>query len=488
MTLQTPPPGSGKTPIDPASGELPSALPGNARPARPSLAAAATAAAHTFEGLKPPPLPQRWVPWVVALLILGALGAALTFWQPGPPRKLVMSTGQPNGGYAAFGAQYKAALAKNGIELELRVSDGAVDNLQRLVDPKSGVDVALFQGGLPQIPGSENLMSLGHMFYEPIWLFTNGPKPLTDLRSLRGKRIAVGAQGSGTHVSAMTLLKTYGMDEAPTELYEYTGSVAADALRNEMVDAAFFVASPQAPIIVELLSDSHIHLTSFVRAEALARHAPHLTRITMPAGVVVPAKDLPPHDATLLATTALLLARKDLHPVLIDLLIEAAKEVHGQGSILSRPGEFPNANPSAFALSQEAERFYKEGPGLFRRYLPLAHAIWAQRLLFIALPALAILGPILHFAPIVWRWHMRRRIYRWYGELRAIEDAVVSNRGDVKEQMRRLYFIDRQLQHMGTPLAFTSDLYSLRAHLHFVHDLLEERIGEMSRQRLSASM
>ena len=438
-----------------------------------------------LDAFKPPPLPQRWVPWVVAGLLLGGLAIGLTWLQPPPPKRVVISTGSLGGGYHTFAKQYKDALGKHGIELELMPSAGAVENLERLVDPNSGVDAVLFQSGLPNTDKTGKIVSLGHMFFEPIWVFSNGPKPITDIRELKGLRVAVGAKGSGTETVALELLRTYGADDLPTRLFELSGQAAVTALREGAIDAAFFVQSPKAPITVELLRDKRIQVASFERADAITRMSPYLRRITLPAGVVDPVADLPARDVSLVATTAVLLSRDNLHPVVTDLLIEAAREVHGPGSVLAAPGFFPNNAPGQFPLSREAQRFYKEGPGALREYLPLSTAIWTQRLLFLMLPAFAILAPLLHFGPIAWRWHMRRRIYRWYGELRLIEDAVTENRGDTKQQFRRIFFIDKQLQSMGTPLAFSNDLYSLRAHLRFVHDMLEERIGERTRAVLT---
>lgn len=440
-----------------------------------------------LEAFKPPPLPQRWVPWLIGALVIGGLTAGLTWLQPPHPKRVVVSTGITGGGYHAFAQQYKAALAKHDISLELMPSAGAVENLGRLSDPNSGVDAALFQSGLPNTDKTGKIVSLGHMFYEPIWLFSNGTKPITDIRELAGLRVAVGASGSGTEAVALDLLKTYGVNELPTRLFELSGQAAVKALRDGAVDAAFFVQSPKAPITVDLLRDKKIKVANFERADAMVRMSSYLRKITLPAGVVDPVADLPAQDVTLVATTAVLLAREDLHPVIMDLLIEAAREVHGPGSVLAPPGMFPNNQPGQFELAREAQRFYKEGRGTLRDYLPLTTAIWTQRLMFLMLPALAILGPILHFGPIVWRWHMRRRIYRWYGELRLIEDAVTGNRGDAKQQLRRIFYIDKQLQSMGTPLAFSNDLYSLRAHLRFVHDMLEERIGERSRAILTGA-
>lgn len=430
---------------------------------------------------------SRWTILAVLALTLLGLFLAFKYAQPVPPKRVVMTTGTAGGGYHTFGEAYRAQLARHGITLELMPSAGAVENLERLKNRASGVDLALFQSGLPSDPAQKGIASLGHMFYEPIWIFTNGSKPLSDIRELAGLRVAVGVKGGGTHAVAMDLLKEYQVDQLPTQMFELAGAQAAEALEKGTIDAAFFILSPKAPVALRLLKNPKIHLASLARANAMVRRSPYLQRVDLPAGSVDPVADLPPRDVSLVATTAVLLAREDLHPMVIDLMVEAAREVHSPGSVLSGPGHFPNTEPGQFPLSSEAARFYKEGPGFLRQYLPLSTAIWGQRMLFIGLPLLAVLGPIAHFAPIVWRWQMRRRIYRWYGELRSIEDAVMAGRGDTNEQLRRLHLIDERLSSMGTPLAFSADLYSLRAHLHFVHNLLEERMAGGSRARLAAA-
>jgi len=444
-----------------------------------------------------PVRPAGFNPWwlaTLAALALATLAATAFLLKPIPPSRVVISTGSAGGGYQTFAEQYRVELAKHGIELELRPSTGAVENLNRLSDPNSGVDLALFQTGLPTPAGQQSIVMLGHVFYEPMWLLTHAGKEITDIRELAGKKVAIGPVGSGSNVVATALIKDYGLDQpadnggrGQIEFFEIGGYPAIEALESGALDAAFFLTSPKAPIVAKVLSNPKLHLVSLSRADAMTRRAPYLHKLVLPAGSIVPHDDLPPKDVTLVATTAVLLAREDLHPLVIDLMVEAARQVHGSGSILAAPGLFPNTAPGPFPLSSEAERYYKNGPGFLRQYLPLSQAIWAQRLLFFALPLVAFVGPIAHFGPIAWRWHMRRRIYRWYGELHLIEAAVMAGRGDSKDQLRRLHQIDAQLVSTGTPLAFSADLYSLRAHLHFVHNQLEERIAQVSRARLAAS-
>jgi TRAP transporter TAXI family solute receptor len=426
----------------------------------------------------PRPTASRFVPHAVGAAVIAAVLAVVAqFWEPAPPERVVMSTGPDGGAYEPFAQRYRDSLALHGVTLELRSSSGAAENLDRLRDPASGIDVAIVQSGLAGNARDASLMSLGNLFLEPVWLFSPARMPIEDIRQLGGKRIAIGAIGSGTHAIATAALRLYGQDAAPTRMIAIGGSDAGQALRSDAVDAAFFVGAPDSPAIAALLRDPDVRMLSLHRADALARRMPALSKVVLPAGVIDPVTDIPARDVTLVAATAMLVARDDLHPVIVDLLVEAAREVHGAGTILTAPGTFPNPTPGAFALSPDAERYYRDGPGLLRRYLPTWAAVWVHRLLFIGIPLLAIFGPLLHFAPLVWSWHMRRRIYRWYGELKLIEAAVRDGRGDAAAQLRRLGEIDERLKRLRTPNSFGADLYLLRSHVHFVRDLLSRPLA-----------
>jgi len=195
----------------------------------------------------------------------------------------------------------------------------------------------------------------------------------------------------------------------------------------------------------------------FRRAEAWERRFPAFTLLKLPAGAIDLAQQLPPQDVHLLGLTASLGASSDLHPVIVDLLLGAAREVHGGGSVLWRPGQFPNGLARELPLDIDAERFYKSGPSLLQRYLPLWVAVWVERALFVVLPLLADGVPLMRLLPWAYRWGMRRRIYRWYGELSFIERGLLDQRGDRAAQIRRLDDIERRIAALRVPPAFASE-------------------------------
>jgi len=413
---------------------------------------------------------------VVALLLTGGLIAL--FWKPAPPKVVVMSTGPVDGAYHAFGLQYQQILGRAGIRLVLRPSSGAVENLERLRRRQENVTIALVQGGISRGDEGGTIESLGGMFYEPVWVFLRAGAGITGLPGVSGKRIAAGAPGSGTRVLADSLFAaSMFTDGPPPTLVDAGGLAAARALLAGEVDAAMFVSAPDAPAVQQLLRAPGITLFSFRRAEAFTRHFPYFTRIELPEGAVDLGRVLPPVDTTLVASTASLVVASDIHPVIVDLMLDAARQVHGRGSLVARPGQFPSAAAPEYPLSADAERFYKSGPSGLTRYLPFWAVVWIQRLLFLGLPILAVGIPLLRFMPALYSWSIRRRIYRWYGELAFIERAAATGQGDRRLQQQRLDQIDGRVRAMRVPPAFASEAYTLKMHVQMVMRLVANPHG-----------
>lgn len=385
-----------------------------------------------------------------------------------------MSTGALDGAYHAFALRYKAHLAQYGITLDLRPSAGSVENLQRLKSGADGVSLALVQGGMADAEGAPGLMTLGSMFYEPAWIFYRSDKELDLGAQLRGKRIAIGPEGSGTRAVGLMVTRATGLAQPPTVLSELGGTAAAEALEAGRLDAVFYVASADAPAVRRLLAAPGVRLLGARRAEALARRIPFLHRLTLPEGAADLARNVPPRDLEMLAVTANLLAVEDLHPVIVDLLLEGAKQVHGGAGLFQRAGEFPAPRDLDLPLSADAERFYRGNPSLLRRYLPFWAVVWINRFIVVGIPLLILAVPFLRFVPALYQWRMRRRIYRWYGELRFIEIDVRRGAGAPAEWRARLERLEQQVDALRVPHAYSSEHYELMLHIRMVRDLMRE--------------
>ena len=406
-------------------------------------------------------------PVVVAVAL--ALFFAFQFVEPGPPDRVVMATGAVDGGYHMFAQRYKEILARDGVTVDLRISAGSQENVSRLMDEKSDVEVGFFQGGSAFATNAPSLRSLGSIYYEPLWVFYRGTE-VRDFGGLKGKRLAIGPEESGTRALALQLLAVNATVMPPTALLPESGVKANEMLLQGTLDAVFIVGPPESPLVEQLVSAHGIRLLSLERAEAYTRRFPYLTRLTLPRGVFDFVSNNPAQDVTLVSPTANLLVRDTLHPALAFLLMRAAKEIHGNAGLLNKIGEFPAPLNSEFPLTSEAERYYTTGPPFLQRYLPYWIAVMVDRLWIILLPALALLVPITKIIPPLYRWRVRSRIYRWYARLKELELELEDDLPleKLKELLERLDQIERSVNRINTPLAYSDNLYAFKQNVNLV--------------------
>jgi len=408
------------------------------------------------------------------LLIALGLGIAIAFVKPAVPHTLTITAGAPGSAFYKTAEEYRDILARDGVKLEILPSQGVEENLDRLRTPTFQVDVGFVQSGLADDQEIDNLVSLGSIYYEPIWVFYRGAKAVDQLNQLGGLRIAIGAQGGGTRVLALRLLKENGIDANSATLLEIGNEEAVQALREGKVDAAFILGNSSAPIVRELLQTPRISIVNFSQADAYTRVFPYLYKLVLPRGTLDLGKNLPAHDITLVGATADLIARDDLNSALSDLLIEAAQEVHGGPGLFRHAGEFPDPREHDFAMSDDALRFYKSGRRFLNRHLPFWLANIVDRAVVLLVPIVALVIPGLRLAPAFYRWRIRSRLYRWYGALMAVEaDMVDEPTAQQREELlKRIDVIEANVDKSKMPVFIADQVYGLRAHIGFVRDRL----------------
>ena len=413
------------------------------------------------------------------LLAIGAFWLAAQFIQPAPPQRMIISTGGEGGAYQRFAARYKDVLARYDIELVEKPSAGSTENLQRLRDPAFAVDAAFIQGGTARPGEDDDLVSLGDFYHEPLWIFyraaaLRGGDKLLDLK---GMRVAVGGAGSGTHHLALELLAANGIDASNTKLIAAGGLGLVESLQKNEIDAVFVVGPTQSALVWSLLYTPGVRLMSLTHAEAYTRRFPYLAHLVLPRGAIDLTQEIPPQDTRLVSPMAMLLVREGTHPALIDLLMQAAGEVHGVPGVFQKPREFPRTGHSEFPLSKEAERYYKSGRPFLQRYLPFWAATLIDRTVVMVLPLLVVLIPLFKFAPQIYGWRVRSRIYRRYGELKFLENEVNENPAahTRAEWLEKLDRIESDASHIRTPLTFSDMLYTLRVHIDLVRDMILRR-------------
>jgi TRAP-type uncharacterized transport system substrate-binding protein len=413
------------------------------------------------------------------LLAVAAFWLAAQFIKPAPPDQLIISTGGEGGAYQRFAARYKDVLARYGITLVEKPSAGSSENLARLRNPDFAVDAGFIQGGTARPVEDDELVSLGDFYYEPLWVFCRETalRASDKLQDLKGKRVAVGGVGSGTHELAMELLGANGINAQNTRLIEAGGLGLFERLQKNEIDAVLVVGPTQSALVWSLLYTPGVRLMSLTHAEAYTRRFPYLARLVLPRGAIDLTQDIPPHDVQLVSPMAGLLVRDDTHPALIDLLMQAASEVHGEPGVFQKPRDFPRTGHSEFPLSKEAERYYKSGRPFLQRYLPFWAATLIDRMVVMVVPLLAVLIPLFKFAPQIYGWRVRSRIYRRYGELKFLENEINEEPGRLSraEWLQKLDAIEKDASGIRTPLTFSDMLYTLRGHIDLVRDMILRR-------------
>ena len=405
------------------------------------------------------------------LITLLALWAGFKFIRPAPPDTIIITGGAKGSSFANAAEKYRAILERNGVKLQILESEGSLDNLRRLRDPAFKVDVGFVQGGLVVDGDAGDLVSLGSLFYVPLVVFYRGEQPVERLSEFKGKRLAIGREGSGTHFLNVLLLRANGVDKTTSTLLDLSGADAAQALLERKIDAALLMGDAATPEIMrKLVHTRGIHMMDFKQADAYSRRFRYLSKLELPMGSIDFAKNMPEQTMALIAPTVELVARPDLHPALSDLLVEAARETHGRATLLQRAGEFPAPLEHEYPISGDAARYYKSGKGFWYRYLPFWLASLVDRTMVVLVPIVVVLIPAIKLVPALYRWRIRTRIYKRYGELMALEREMLNQTTPEQrtELGKRLDEIEKRVNGSKMPLPFADQFYVLREHINFV--------------------
>lgn len=415
-------------------------------------------------------------------LVLTVALLALAYWwlQPNPPKHIVLATGPGQSAYDAFGQAYAESLARYGITVELRASDGSSDNLELL--RRGEVDLAFVQGGSGTIGDAEqdSLLSLGSLFVEPLWLFyrVDAARRLEGgrvraLTDLKGWRVNVGTPGSGVPQLFTRLLSANRLTGADLVLSELEQTPATVAFLEGELDALVFASAPEAVMVQMLLQTPGVRLMPFSQAQAYSRRFGFLTPVVLPQGVVDLAANRPPQDVPLVASTTSLLARSSTHPAVLQLMAQTAAQLHGPAGWFNRAREYPSLEHAEVPLAREAERAIRTGAPLLQRYLPFWLANLVERMWLSLGLIIALALPLSRIVPPLYTFRIRRRVFRWYAELRDIEEQALLPQADVSALLTQLEAVDHRVEKINLPLAYTDELYTLRQHIHGVRKRLQ---------------
>lgn len=413
---------------------------------------------------------------VILLLGLAAGTAMLVFMNFGAPNSITITSGPKGSTFERNAEKYKKILARDGVTVKILPSEGSLDNFKKLSDPKVAVDVGFVLGGAVSNADTTNLVSLGSVNYQPLMVFYRGD-PKTLLSEFKGQRLDIGPAGSGTHSLALTLLKANGIEPGgDTAFIDTASDDLKNALLENRVDAIFVMGdSTSTAMMRELMRAPDIHLFNFTQADGYIRRINYLNKLTLPKGSLDFGKNIPPEDTALIGPTVELIARDSLHPALSDLLLEAAREVHGGSGLYRKRGEFPAPQEHEFRISPDASRYYTSGKSFLYRTFPYGIASIIARIVAFLVPFALLLIPALRLAPAIYRWRIEARIHRWYRVLLDLERDAFNPPVDPERReqlLKHLDHIETSVSKIVVPASFGDLFYGLRGHICFVRNIL----------------
>jgi hypothetical protein len=403
--------------------------------------------------------------------VLPILLLVLAYWwlDPNPPKKVTLATGPAQSAYDEFGKRYQKALKRYNIDVVLVPSEGSPSNLKLLRAGKA--DLGFVQGGAGERNANEEsgIVSLGSLFVEPVWLFYRSDAvknipggALTSLTQLQDLRVNIGGRGSGTPFLMRRLLEANKLEPTQLKLTRLEQTAATVAFLNGELDAIVFASAPESLMVQMLLQTPGVKLMDFSQSEAYSRRFTFLTPVVLPRGVADLSNDLPPQDVRLVATTTALLAREGTHPALLQLFAQAARDLHGPAGWFNKAGSFPNIEHSEYPVSREAERAIRNGTPFLQRWLPFWLSNLVERMWLALGIILAVMLPLTRIVPPLYQFRIRSRVFRWYGQLRDIENRLHAQPEEAGEVARELDVLDQKVGRISVPLSYADELYALR--------------------------
>lgn len=423
--------------------------------------------------------PRNFVAALAAIAaIAGLVWLALDHFVPAPPRTITIASGSKGGAYEFYAQKYREILARHDVTLNIRSTEGTIENLKLLEEPNSGIDVAFVQGGVSNSSQAPDVESLGRINYLAFFVFCRATDSFTDLTQLKDKRIAVGPASSGTNMVVTKILKTNGITPQNATFLPLGGRAAVEALDEGKADILILGSVLEAPLIQNLLRDPGVRLISLPRVKALTRKFPFLTRLELPSGVIDLERNIPAADVTLIGTSSSVLVRDNVHPEIIGLLARALVEVHGEPGIFQQYGEFPTQSDPEYPMAESARDFYKNGPSFLQRYLPFWVTSYVRKILAVLVTVLAIAVPVFSYAPKLYLWVLRRHILKLYRELRVVETGLApgASAARLADCQANLEEIERASSVL--PMRHSDLFFSLRTHIDLTRARLHAMLGE----------
>ncbi len=395
----------------------------------------------------------------------------IQFIQPSPKKEITIATGNKEGNYYKTALKYKKLLEKDHVKVNILTSAGSLENIKLLKDHKA--DIAFIQNGTITQKEAPNIKALASIYYEPLWIFyKNKGYPINYIIQLITQKISIGAKGSGTKYLALDILRDNGINNTNSKLLNYSSNKAKNELVKGDIDAMFMVTSHNSPIVKELLSNPNISLLNVNRAKAYGQKYFFLEALTLYEGTIDLYTNTPSENANLLSTTANLVVNEDFSDDLKRIFLKKVVEEHSSKTPFSKAGEFPNIFNMTLEVDEEAKRYFEYGDSFLEKIFPYWIASNIDRLKILLIPLLTLLFPLFKGAFPLYTWSMRSKIYKWYKELRKIDEHLEKlDKNDLKKELEKLEDLRKEIsKETKVPLSFMGEYYNLQLHMDHIKD------------------
>jgi TRAP transporter TAXI family solute receptor len=411
------------------------------------------------------------------LVLLAGFFVILRFAKPATPKELEILAGPKETTYYEYARQYADYLGEKGITVSIVETAGSLENLRRLAAverPAAGFALSGVDRELQPQEHPEELVSLGSLSYEPFWLFVRSEVEVSRVTDLAGQKVALGPAESDARSLAKLMITANGIEDQiiePPASSKDPGAIAESLIGGDL-DAAFFVGDPKSPVITKLLESAAVQPASFERVTTYARLQPELAEVVLPEGAFDLARNIPAADITLLAPADNLVVRKDLHPAVTDLLLDAARSIHRKPTLFASRGAFPNMDNVSLPLSPAAIHFYENGPSPLRRYLPYWLASLISRFALIVAQVGAVVWILLKSLPTIRRLRFSMEQMGLYRQMEKLEGRMIEG-ADPAQLLVELKEIERQSAKLQPPRPLLSQYLELRQNIHDQRERIE---------------
>lgn len=382
--------------------------------------------------------------WMMVLVVapVGIAAMFATF----PPKSITIETGPIGGSYYNSAAMYRDYLEARGIGVRLHPVDTTSGIIFDVNEHDSDADAGFADRPVDpdQIP---NVTYLGSTEYEPLFAFARRSAPnFSGFASLRGLRIGFPPRGSATAATALSILSAFGLSPDDANFSFRPLADELEALKSGDVDLAFVMQGADNPQIAALARREDLRMVDFPQAPAIARHFPSLHEVVVPAASYDLPNNVPLSDLHLVANTTQVIVKKDMHPAIAYLLLQAMTEIHRAPGIISRDAEFPALRHSRIPANEYAREYYQSGIPWIYKNLPLWLASVIGYYIVLLVP-LFVLMPVYNWlalpqVPDILGW---LRSLVWLRTLREIEAGQKAGRPLSRADLATLRLIQTSL-------------------------------------------